>query len=551
MSPSIGIDFGTTKTLVAYKIPNLYRPEIAHLGREHNSIPTTAYISENGIWEFGDDADDHAADEAHLYVRNFKLFLGSKSPVIVRLTKDGNISYTALEVTAQYLKYIRQKCETEVFNGHHIASATITHPVDFSPAQIADLRSAAEQAGFSEVRLLREPEAAGLAFCHICPKDFFHGSALVVDWGGGTLDLALVSRQNENLTLHKEYSSGINSLGGIFFDELLLQDVEKRLQGSGNDSFVQDGISFRLMQLRRVREAKERLSRQASAKIVLTGSCGTYPPITYTRQELENLLRSHIQSGAEKAKALLASIKEDSLHPQQILFIGGSSQIPCISEILAAATKLECRRWQFSHEAIALGAAFENEDSDKREEKVLYERGKRYLKGVDVNKDVILAVECFSKAAERGYTKAQIKLAECHMKGLGVPQDYEKAVYWYTKAAQQGDAVAQCCLGWCYLNNSKNPRALENGVKWYIKSATQGYPLAQAKLAGCYLEGVGVGKDIKKAVEWYTMAAEQGEPEALSTLSLLFATGKGVQKDIGKAGKYLTMAVTQTLKASK
>lgn len=106
---SIGIDFGTTKTLVAYPSDHEHRPEIANMGRERYSLPTSAFMGEKGAWEFGDDADDYACDPylADRYTSKFKLKLGSSSPVLQIFGEQGFDTYTALDVTAKYLEHIR------------------------------------------------------------------------------------------------------------------------------------------------------------------------------------------------------------------------------------------------------------------------------------------------------------------------------------------------------------------------------------------------------------------------------------------------------------
>ena len=55
----------------------------------------------------------------------------------------------------------------------------------------------------------------------------------------------------------------------------------------------------------------------------------------------------------------------------------------------------------------------------------------------------------FAKAAEQGLPCAQCNLGECYMKGIGVKKDLVKAIEWYTKAAEQGDARAQNNLALC------------------------------------------------------------------------------------------------------
>lgn len=373
---NIGIDFGTTKTLVAYYDDEEDKPVIAHLGRERNSIPTSVFLSADGTWLFGEDADDQASDEQQIdrYATAFKLKLGSPSPALQLFTPSGFQSFTALELTAKFLEHVRILCENEVFNGHKVTGAVITHPAMFGPAQVEDLRAAALQAGFDKVRLMREPEAAGLAFCELCPQEAFTGTALAVDWGGGTLDLALVSRDADgDITVQDRYTAGSNTLGGNFLDEFIWKDAQKKLKTKGED-ITQDPAHIQLVQKKRVRLLKERLSKMKTGRLILPGELGPHSALEYSREDLERIIRPEIRKGISEVSQLLKSIQTSSLVPDQALLIGGSSQIPLISKLITDNAGIDCKRWQYSHEAVALGAALSAEEhSDEEAEPSVYQ----------------------------------------------------------------------------------------------------------------------------------------------------------------------------------
>ena len=88
------------------------------------------------------------------------------------------------------------------------------------------------------------------------------------------------------------------------------------------------------------------------------------------------------------------------------------------------------------------------------------------------------AVECFQKAAEQGYAKAQVNLGVCYEKGKGVPQSDAGAIQWYRKVA-----------------DPNNDNSGENG-----------FAIAQFKLGVMYEYGKGVEKSDKEAFEWYSKA---------------------------------------------
>lgn len=356
---SIGIDFGTTKTLVTYGSAKGYNPEIAYLGRGGRQVPTTAFLSKTGEWLFGDDADDYACDKnlAVRYGSNFKFALGSSSPVIQIIDRTAILEYTAQQVTARYLAYIRKKFEQELCaDGQRVTKATITHPVDFTPAQLNDLRKAATEAGFSRVTLLQEPEAAGIAYCMLSSSSDFSGNALVVDWGGGSLDLSLISRKKNDVTIHKQYARGIDTIGGTRFDDYIWQDIAQQLKKKYGKDITLDSLDIQRMQKKRIRDAKEALSVKESVNLQLVGAQGAYPNIHFTRAELERIITPHVQEGIDLISSLLNSIKAASLRPSQVLLIGGSSKIPLISQLITKKTGLSCKLWEQSNYAVALGA---------------------------------------------------------------------------------------------------------------------------------------------------------------------------------------------------
>ena len=343
---TIGIDFGTTKTLVSRVNPRTGRPESLKLGRETFHLPSTVYIDDKGQYYFGDDADDMIEEETGCYMRGFKMKLGSATSVYWM----SNRSILARDLVREYLKYIRRQVEKLVFHGERITKATITRPVKFSPAQCQELEQAAKDAGFQKIEFITEPEAAGLAYCRMSSSQAFARSALVVDWGGGTLDFALVTRKDDTVQTHPDLTDGDTSMGGEKFDNLLWNHVEQAAEKMGVDQL--DYIA----QLPHVRRAKEVLSTQQNFNLRLSSAAGACPPIPLSRNEFNKLIEHDVAIAAEKIQTLIRRIPVEQ-KPEMLLLVGGSSLIPLIKEHLEVTCNLPAIRWQYSREAVALGAA--------------------------------------------------------------------------------------------------------------------------------------------------------------------------------------------------
>ena len=223
----------------------------------------------------------------------------------------------------------------------------------------------------------------------------------------------------------------------------------------------------------------------------------------------------------------------------------------------------------------------------------LYSRGEAYFNGDGVEHSPEKAVELWTQSAEKGYTIAQLMLAECYKDGIGAKKDLRKAFEWYSKAASGGNANAQGEVALAYFHGngvqadlskaemwakkawaqrSKMHDVLRGDVERLIKTDlparkkqqsasrqqssstnknqtggnTQAKPRAisddpstaadQYELATRYHRGTaGKRKDTKKAIHWYTRAANQGSPEAMLELGRIYYYGSSVDKDPDEA----------------
>ena len=343
---TIGIDFGTSKTLVSHINPQTHVPEPIKLGRDAAYLPTSAYVDAAGHLSFGDEADDMLEDYTGRYLRGFKMQLGSPAPLHVYLDNGRPRMLTAKDLVQKYLQFIRCRVQELVYHGEPVTAATITRPVGFSPAQCEELKQAAHDAGFGTVEFSTEPEAAGLAFCRLNAAQAFKHSALIVDWGGGTLDFALVTRKGDTICTHSSLTDGDATMGGEKFDEKLWLHVEQEMPHKLNP----------ITQLPKIRRAKELLSSRENITLRLSYEGGTCPPLPISRADFNRLIAADIDKAVQKVQALLARIPTEH-KPEMLLLVGGSSQIPLIKKQLEDACHLPAHNWHYSREAVAMGAA--------------------------------------------------------------------------------------------------------------------------------------------------------------------------------------------------
>jgi hypothetical chaperone protein len=153
-----------------------------------------------------------------------KTFLGD--PLDVRTNVFGE-ERGLEDLIAVVLAHVRERVRELV--GEMPAEITIGRPVEYigGPAAearaVSRMRRAAELAGFGEVRFAFEPVGAAHA------ADVTSGLTLVFDFGGGTLDLAIVRRQGGTLEV---LSTAGRNIGGDRCTERLIDDVVAPQLGS-------------------------------------------------------------------------------------------------------------------------------------------------------------------------------------------------------------------------------------------------------------------------------------------------------------------------------
>ena len=209
-----GIDLGTTNSCVAKQSDS---DIIVYQNLDNmNVTPSAIYMGKNGRMLVGRRAYDKVISEPENTAIEFKRLMGVKTSKHFELAEK---EMTPVELSAEVLKSLRDDVyrNTNTYLNH----AIITVPAAFGTIQCEDTYKAAEIAGFKSVVLLQEPIAAGIAYgAKLDSKDQYW---LVFDFGGGTLDIAIISTFDGRLTVVNH--EGDNYLGGKNIDEAIYKDV--------------------------------------------------------------------------------------------------------------------------------------------------------------------------------------------------------------------------------------------------------------------------------------------------------------------------------------
>lgn len=135
--------------------------------------------------------------------------------------------------------------------------------------------------------------------------------------------------------------------------------------------------------------------------------------------------------------------------------------------------------------------------------------------------DALFELVLLKDKAEEGDPDAQFDLGRRYLQGVGLERNDVMALHWVRAAAQQGYARAEAGLAWMYAVGRGVVRDDVQAFDWYKRAAENGYMVAQRMLGKCYEKGVGTAVDADRARFWYEKAAEQGDEYAVARLKAL------------------------------
>ncbi|MEZ4236833.1 MAG: Hsp70 family protein [Myxococcota bacterium] len=243
----LGIDFGTTRTIVAvrdrgnFPVVGFERPD----GSVVDHWPTVVATDGQQL-EFGWDAVDRLSDRGWTVVRSIKRLLVGAGPE--GLARVGGVEMPIHDLLVRFLGALRRDLleRSNLLAGDdRDIEAWVAVPAGAGSAQRFLTLDAFRRAGFDVAGMLNEPSAAGLEFAHRYRKAITaqREDVLVYDLGGGTFDVSLV-RMGDGSHLVRSHA-GDNRLGGDDFDRLLAEMVLAEA-GAGALQDLPEGARTRL-----------------------------------------------------------------------------------------------------------------------------------------------------------------------------------------------------------------------------------------------------------------------------------------------------------------
>lgn len=357
MGRIIGIDFGTTNSLVSYIEGD--KPKIIPNDYNENMTPSVVGQLYIGEYTVGKVPKRQYILKPRETIIEIKRLIGRNKEVVM-----GDIKYSPEQISSIIIKKLKEYAEKYI--GEQVEYAVITVPASFNDLQRKSIIQAGELAGLKIIGIINEPTAAALAY----GINQFEGNKkiLIYDLGGGTLDVT-VANIGENI-IDIRASRGNNKLGGKDFDKRIIDFIV-------DDFFYKYGIDLRAdkQAMARIKEAAEiakiELSSVSATDIILPfiHSDEYRGPISInmklTREKLKQLIGDLVYSSEKTIMDALdgAGYKIEDI--DMVLPVGGSTNISCIKDLLKKLFKSKIKFCINSDEAVALGAAIYGEIKSK------------------------------------------------------------------------------------------------------------------------------------------------------------------------------------------
>src|SRR5262245_48729277 len=327
MSRVVGIDLGTTNSLVAYVRDG--RPEVIRDATGDALVPSVVNVAKDGSIVVGREAEKRLLTEPRQTAYSVKRFMGkglgdvegeanhfpftlAGEAGVVRIGL-GDREYTPPEISAFVLRELKRRAEGFFAAAGEadgsVDRAVITVPAYFNDAQRTATKDAGRIAGLDVIRIINEPTAASLAY----GLDKRHtGVIAVYDLGGGTFDISIL--RVEDGVFQVLATNGDTHLGGDDVDALLVDRILAASSAERTPEAVQE--------IRKaVIQAKWDLSARDETQLL--GQ-------TLTRAAFEALIEPIVGRTLGPCRQALADAGLEPSQVDEVVLVGGSTRIPLV-----------------------------------------------------------------------------------------------------------------------------------------------------------------------------------------------------------------------------
>ncbi|NHC12376.1 Hsp70 family protein [Motilibacter deserti] len=336
---TIGIDFGTTNSVVAAYTPSgseaidIDSPpaDWADLGFGR-VLPTVFGLGPQGETLFGWEAKTLAHGERLQAVK--RLFQQE-----VSVTLDGQ-EFLVETIATMLFGHMKAKV---LESGLSADRAVVTIPANSRGLARYRTKLCAQMAKLQVLALINEPTAAAMAYSARMP---FDQRVMVVDWGGGTLDVTILEAQAG--VFIEQASKGIQRLGGLDLDARVAQHIAAATPGVNEWSALERHL-FRLA----VEKAKVRLSERDFTNVDLPR--GGFHRLD--RPTFDDSVRGLVERVRQPIEQTLQDLGAAPADIDAVILVGGTCKVPLVREFIADLMGKEPAAGVDPMTAVAEGAA--------------------------------------------------------------------------------------------------------------------------------------------------------------------------------------------------
>lgn len=332
----IGIDLGTTNSLVAHwhnhaceLIPNSFNEYLT---------PSVISVDDEGTILVGKAAKERLITHPDCTVASFKRFMGTDKTFTL-----GEHEFTPEDLSAFVIRKLVE--DAKAYLNEEIEEVIISVPAYFDDNQRWATKTAGKLAGVHVERLINEPSAAALA-SHMIDKE--EKTFLIIDFGGGTLDISVVDAF-ENI-IEIVAVSGDNHLGGDDFNEIIMEAFLK--ENNIDKAELSNDILARIA--KQAEFVKWQLSKEN--EVMMSVIINEEEKSLKLTNETLITLASPLLKRMEKP--ILKALKDSSYDLDQInniIMVGGTCKMPVVQEFVHFITKFDVQLHMEPDKAIAIG----------------------------------------------------------------------------------------------------------------------------------------------------------------------------------------------------
>ncbi|MEO8111389.1 MAG: Fe-S protein assembly chaperone HscA [Ginsengibacter sp.] len=361
----VGIDLGTTNSLVAIIHPDTKQ---AVALKEHDSsslVPSVVHFNESGDASVGEQAREFLITEPHNTIFSAKRLMGKSykdlkehnSFFTYKIIDDdteslvkvqvGSKFYSPVELSSFILKELKHRAEHILKTP--VNKAVITVPAYFNDAQRQATRDAGKLAGLDVLRIINEPTAASLAYGIGLNKEETKTIA-VYDLGGGTFDISILKISNGVFDVLS--TNGDTYLGGDDFDNVL---VKFWIQQSGlNEEDTQKDKELSQALRLKAEEAKKHLSSNENFSATINEM-----KLEISKAKFESLIQPFIDKTIASCKSALKDAELSASDIEDVVMVGGSTRVPLVIKSVSDFFGKKVNNSVNPDEVVALGAAIQ------------------------------------------------------------------------------------------------------------------------------------------------------------------------------------------------